>query len=165
MPVIPIDTCICRLMPIFFIYWFYSYFVRVLILVLFIIALFVMILLIWSCRKYFVILWHHSILVIALNKLFVSARCLHKSRILLIVKTFTSKKAMISDVIVRKSYDVEVKIIFVALHLKKSIFLRICFFLFQNVHWITNLYQKQITPKCSEALALSTGITVTIQIN
>ena len=86
MAVIPIDTCICRLMPIFFIYWFYSYFARVLILVLFIIALFVMILLIWSCRKYFVILWHHSILVIALNKLFVSARCLHKSRILLIGK-------------------------------------------------------------------------------
>ena len=59
--------------------------------------------LIWSL----VILWHSSILVISLNILFVSARRLHKYRILLIAKntflfkSFTSKNEMLSDVIVK----------------------------------------------------------------
>ena len=57
---------------------------------------------IWSCKKSFVILWYFSILVISLNILFVSARCLHKCRILLIAKNitlfkaFTSKSGMLS---------------------------------------------------------------------
>ena len=90
----------------FFIYWFYIYFIRVFIAVDFIHNfLSIMSLSIWSCEKSFVILWYCSILVISLNMLFVSARCLHKYRILLIAKNtllfkaFTSKNGMLSDVL------------------------------------------------------------------
>ena len=63
---------------IFFIYWFYIYFVRAFIPVDFIDFLSIMILSIWSCKKYFVILYYCSILVIFLNMPFVSARWFHK---------------------------------------------------------------------------------------
>ena len=59
-----------------------------------------------SWKKFFIMLWNCSILVIYLNILSVSARCLHKCQILLIpkdislLKAFTSKSGMLSDVTV-----------------------------------------------------------------
>ena len=74
-------------------------------LILFIIFLCIISLLIWSCKKSFVMPGYSSALVISSNILFVSALYLHKYRILLIAKNtslckaFTSKNEMLSDVI------------------------------------------------------------------
>ena len=65
----------------------------------------IMSLLIWSCKKPFFILWYCPILIIFLNILFESARCLNKHQILPIAKNtslfkaFNSKIEKLSDVI------------------------------------------------------------------